>query len=84
MLRGFLFALVLFLIQEWIRNFWKQNEIINSFKFELDHNLKLLDEFEDFLRKIPEENRIGYARPNYNLLHKVGFAIFAEGNKAGQ
>jgi hypothetical protein len=43
---GFVGAIGVFIFQEMVRSYFAKLEIIQSLKYELDSNLRLLDEFE--------------------------------------
>jgi hypothetical protein len=65
---GFVGAIGVFIFQEMVRSYFAKLEIIKSLKYELDTNLRLLDEFEGAVKEpLNEENAVG-SRPAYGML----------------
>ena len=68
---GFAAAILLFILQEWIRTFFQKQQLINALKFELDCNLHLLDIFDGFVNhheKKKSNPAIEPPHPDYSAL----------------
>lgn len=65
---GFVGAIGVFIFQEMVRSYFAKLEIIKSLKYELDSNLRLLDEFEGAVKEPFREFQIEDFRPAYDTL----------------
>jgi hypothetical protein len=65
---GFVGAICVFIFQEMVRSYFAKLEIIKSLKYELDSNLRLLDEFENAVKEPLNENKVANLRPAYDML----------------